>query len=39
MWGHICSTLAAADMARAKGAKIVQCSGVKAIVPALNTIN
>ena len=38
VWGHVCQTLTQANAAISKGASIVQCAGVKAIIPALNTV-
>ena len=39
LWGHVCPTLAAANTAIAKGAQIVQCAGVKAIIPQVNAVS
>ena len=38
MWGHVCQTSVQAQTAMTKGAKIIQCAGVKAIAPKLNNI-
>lgn len=38
LWGHVCATTANANAAIAGGAKIIQCSGVKAIIPKINTV-
>lgn len=37
MWGHVCATPIHAATAIAKGASIVQCSGVQAIIPRVPT--
>lgn len=38
LWGHVCPNQSAANTAIAKGASIIQCSGVKAIIPRINSV-
>lgn len=38
LWGHVCPNQSTANTAIAKGASIIQCSGVKAIIPRINSV-